>query len=135
VGLITLVCSSLGLTVLGQWGIVVELTRAFWSVSVAISLVILGMICFKLITYQKGGSIALKKLIMQATYLITATILGWAVYTIILPFLPGWAEYAEAFTAGKLLGIAGYVVAFTLMDRGTWEFVSKQYFQRFAPAR
>ncbi len=98
------------------------LAKSFWVGSAAIGGITLAMISFKLLAYQGGGSIALKKLIMQATYLITATILGWI-------------TYAEPLTAGKLLGMAGYVVAFTLMDKGTWEFVSRQYLQRIAVAR
>lgn len=113
---------ALGLTLVGGWSAGGLLPGKFWFGSAIIGMVTLAMISFKLLAYQGGGSIALKKLIMQATYLITATILGWI-------------TYAEPLTAGKLVGMAGYVVAFTLMDRGTWEFVSKQYLRKFAVAR
>lgn len=59
---------------------------------------------------------------MQATYLITATIIGAIVY-------------AEPLTAGKFLGMVGYAAAFTLMDPGTWEFVSSRFLGKPAPAR
>lgn len=120
IGLTTLLACAIGLTLIGGWRGGRFFPGKFWVGSAIIGVVTLGMISFKLLAYRGGGSIALKKLIMQATYLITATILGWI-------------TYAEPLTAGKILGMAGYVVAFTLMDRGTWEFVSDQLFFKRVP--
>lgn len=120
IGGTTVICSTLALTIAGGWGLSVRL--GFWIGSAAIGCIVIGMISFKLLAYQSGGSIALKKLIMQATYLITATILGWVFY-------------AEPLTGGKFVGMIGYVLAFILMDRGTWQFVAGRYLQQTAPAR
>lgn len=121
IGLTTVICAGAGLMFGGGWEVAKTLGRSFWIGSAAIGCIVIGMISFKLLAYQGGGSIALKKLIMQATYLITATILGWAFY-------------AEPLTGGKFAGMVGYVVAFALMDRGTWQFVASRYLQ-LAPAR
>lgn len=122
VGLTTVVCAALGLTAVGGWGITWRLNQNFWIGSVAIGAIVVCMISFKLMAYRGGGSIALKKLIMWATYLVSATVLGWLFYT-------------EPLTVGKFVGMAGYLVAFTLIDKGTWEFVSRQYPRRVVVAR
>lgn len=122
IGMATFFCAGGALIALRPWAMIRALPFWFWAGAAAIGIIVVAMHSFKLIAYQGGGSIALKKLIMQATYLITATILGWI-------------TYAEPLTAGKFIGMTGYLVAFTLMDQGTWEFVSKQRFQRTAVVR
>ena len=90
------------------------LRPSFWRAVIAFGLVVTGGVAFKLLSYKGGGSIAVKKLVMQGTYLITATLFG-ALF------------YAEPFTVGKAVGIAGFVLAFVLMDQGTWEFFHRAY--------
>ena len=111
VGLTTLVCTGLGLLILGSWGAGRAFGWGFWIGSALAGIVIVSMLSFKLLSYQGGGSIALKKLIMQGTYLTAATILGMLVYR-------------EPFTPGKIIGIVGFFIAFTFMDEGTWQFMT-----------
>lgn len=115
VGMTTFFCAGGVLLALRPWVMIRAMPFWFWAGAVAIGLIVVGMHSFKLIAYQGGGSIALKKFIMQATYLVLATLLGWLMY-------------AEPLTAGKFLGMGGYVAAFTLMDRGTWQYVSGKLF-------
>lgn len=115
IGLTSAIISGGALAAFGGRRSVSHLPLHFWLGSAAIGFVVIGMISFKLLAYQDGGSIALKKLIMQATYLISATALGWLIY-------------AETFTLGKATGISGYVVAFILMDQGTWQYLSRKVF-------
>lgn len=122
VGLTTVVLAAALLGTSGSWGAAGNLPPRFWVGSAVIGGIVVAMISFKLMAYRGGGSIALKKLIMQSTYLISATVLGWIVY-------------AEPFTAGKVIGIIGYVVAFVLMDKGTWAYVSSQFLKPVAASR
>ena len=108
IGLTSVLTSGGALVVFGGLHSISQLPGRFWLGSAAIGFIVIGMISFKLLAYKGGGSIALKKLIMQAAYLISAT-------------FTGWLFYAEPLTVGKLVGMAGYLVAFTLMDKGTWE--------------
>lgn len=114
IGLTAVVYSLLAITLIGGWGTLRGLTLIFWIVSATIGINLIAMISFKLLAYKGGGSIALKKLIMQATYLVAATLLGWLVH-------------GEPLTFGKILGMGGYAVAFTLMDRGTWQYLSGKF--------
>lgn len=122
VGVTTIAASAVWLSFSGLGVMIGELRGSFWLAVVIFGLVVTGGVVFKLLSYKGGGSIALKKLIMQGTYLITATLLGVLFY-------------AEPFTAGKTVGITGFVLAFTLMDQGTWEFFRRAYLSAFAVTR
>ena len=76
-----------------------------------IGLIVVGMWAFNLLSYKGGAYIALKKLVMNGTYLITAMFCG-ALF------------FGEKITTGKLTGIVFYFAAFVLMDKGTWEFIA-----------
>lgn len=115
VGLTTLTLGSLIFVILGNWGEVSALSRRFWISTIVIGAIVVGMISFKLIAYKGGGSIALKKVIMQGTYLVTATFLGVLVH-------------GEPLTTGKLVGLFGYFIAFTLMDNEIWKFIRQKFF-------
>ena len=82
--------------------------------SLLIGIIVTGMIAFKLLSYAGGGTIALKKVIMQGTYLITFTVIGVA-----------W--YKQPFTWGHALGIVLFLPAFSLIDKETWRGV-KSFF-------
>lgn len=110
VGATTAACSA-GLLI--SFDATLEFDSRLLVSSVLYGVLVVGMIAFKLVSYQKGGSIAIKKLVMQGTYLIAGVFFG-----IIL--------YDEPLTSGKILGVIGYFVAFTLMDEKTWNFFKKR---------
>jgi drug/metabolite transporter (DMT)-like permease len=113
-GLTTVIFAGAWFMLADGWGAIPTFGAAsFWFGAFAIAMIVVLMISFKIFAYRGGGSIALKKLVMQATYLIAAT-------------FAGWLAYHEPLTAGKIIGIAGFMVAFALADRGTWEFVSSR---------
>ena len=62
-------------------------------------------------SYKGGAQIAIKKLVMFGVFLSSSMIFG-----IIL--------FDEPLTAAKVLGVVIYFVAFILMDKKTWEYVS-----------
>jgi len=116
IGLTTIVLCAAGIFIMGTDDIAGQLeglSTKFWLGATFGGLIILTMISFKLLAYKGGGTVALKKLIVMGTYLITAVIMGSLVY-------------GESLTAGKIVGIFGFFVAFTFMDKGTWEVVSKR---------
>jgi len=76
--------------------------------SLLLGLIVTGMISFKLLSYAGGGTIALKKVIMQGTYLVTFTFIGIFFYH-------------QPFTGGHLVGILLFLPAFALIDKDTWK--------------
>lgn len=115
-GLTTVILCLVVLIVFGKTGIIFDFSGSapkLWTVSAIIGIIVVGMWAFNLLSYKGGASIALKKLVMNGTYLITAMFCG-ALF------------FRETITSSKLLGIAFYLGAFVLMDKGTWEFVTRQ---------
>jgi drug/metabolite transporter (DMT)-like permease len=64
-------------------------------------------------SYKGGASLALKKLVMNALYLTSAMILGVLFFQ-------------ESITLPKLIGVPLYILAFSLTDKKTWEFIAKK---------
>ena len=112
-GATTFVLALLGLVIadhdilLGQLG---APNYKLISFSVLIGLIVVAMWNFNLYSYKSGASIAIKKLVMNGAYLISAMIFGILLFN-------------ESATFGKLLGVVFYLAGFALMDNGTWEFV------------
>lgn len=84
--------------------------QKLYFVSVVIGFIVVLMWNFNLKSYQGGASIAIKKLVMNGSYLISVMILGTLVF-------------GEKFSIGKLVGVLLYIGAFVLMDKGTWNYV------------
>ena len=80
--------------------------------SFACGVIVTGMIAFKLLSYAGGGTIALKKLIMQGTFLATFTLVG--------VFL-----YDQPFGLGHIIGIGLFLPAFAFMDSDTWKAITQ----------
>ena len=99
--------------VMGQWEVLWPNTWQLQRLvmpSVVVGIIVVGMWCFNLISYKKGASIVLKKLVMSATYLITTMLMGvWC--------------FSEKMTVGKKVGAVLYLAAFCLMDDGTWKYI------------
>jgi drug/metabolite transporter (DMT)-like permease len=106
VGLSTIFFSLMALIILAIWhgGAEINLGRIFLLGSIGTGTIVAVMISFKLITYAKGGTIALKKIVMQGTYLITAT-------------TAGILFYHEPFNYYKVVGIVLLLVSVILMDK------------------
>ena len=69
---------------------------------------VLVMVSLKWLAYEGGGNVAIKKLIMNGTYLTLAVFAGNIFYN-------------EPLTIGKFLGIFGFIVAFILIDERAWK--------------
>ena len=115
-GLTTVILCLVALIILGKTGIILDFSGSapeLWLVSAIIGLIVVGMWAFNLLSYKGGAYIALKKLVMNGTYLITAMFCG-AMF------------FGETLSPSKLLGIVFYFGAFVLMDKGTWEFLTRK---------
>ncbi|MFH1890108.1 MAG: DMT family transporter [Candidatus Kuenenbacteria bacterium] len=82
-------------------------TQKLWWSSALIGLIIVGMWSFNLMSYKGGAHIAIKKLVMNGTYLITAMLLGIVLFN-------------ESLSLAKASGVILYLLAFILMDKGVW---------------
>jgi len=112
IGLTTILVSGIALIFLiHSLSQFITLPLAYWIGSIAKGIIAVGMISFKLLSYKWGGSIALKKLIMHSTYLVSATLLGAMFYA------------DESLTFGKLVGILIFFVAFIFTDDETWKYL------------
>ena len=119
-GLTTLVLSLAGLALAGSLGVLVDFSgnmKKIWAVSGLIGVIVVAMWSFNLLSYKGGASIALKKLVMNGSYLVAA-------------MLGGVFFFGESLTFGKASGVALFMAAFALMDKGTWEFVSRYWPKR-----
>ena len=82
-------------------GAKLDLTSTFILGAVMLGVLVVPMIAWKLLSYAGGGTIAMKKVIMQGTYLITAVIAGVL-------------AYHEPLTAGKIAGTILFFVSVAL---------------------
>jgi len=119
VGISTIVCWSLVIWFTEPWGTIRYFSPSWFIGSFAVGLVIFGMIFFKIMSYKGGGTIALKKIIMQGARLVSAMIFGTLIYH-------------ESMTVGKISAFALFFVAFILTDKNTYEFLFKR--QRVTPS-
>jgi drug/metabolite transporter (DMT)-like permease len=75
-----------------------------WYTSTAIGFIVIAMWSFNLLSYKSGASIAIKKLVMNASQLIIS--MGF-----------GFIFFNEPITLWKLLAIPLFIVSFVLIDR------------------
>ncbi len=117
VGMSTVFFAAIGFVAITAFsdGIIVDASRSFALGALATAFVVAGMISFKLLAFQGGGTIVLKTVIMPGTYLITAAIVGVMFY-------------GESFTLGKCVGIALWPVAIMLVDNKVWKLLSTRFF-------
>jgi drug/metabolite transporter (DMT)-like permease len=106
IGLTTIVSCSIAFAFLGSWETIQSLGISFWLGSATIGIVVLAMIMAKLMSYKEGGHIAVKSIVMQSSSLALATFLGVLIYK-------------EPLTAGKIIGIIGFVIAVLLIKKDT----------------
>lgn len=113
-GLSTVLLCILLLAALGQLGLVFERTPqmvTLWRSSVLIGFIVVAMWSFNLLSYKGGATIALKKLVLNGSYLST-TMIGGAIL------------FDEQMTVAKIVGVCLYCLAFMIWDSGTWKFVA-----------
>ena len=91
------------------------ITLSWLSVIIGINVILLWT--FNVWSYRDGAAIAIKKLVALGGNLV-------------LNMLAGWFLFSEQLTGGKIVGILLYLLAFVLMDQGTWEFMSKRLARR-----
>lgn len=111
VGLTTVVFCLIALIIMNRVDLLVTSSLKLWYGSAITGLMVVVLVSLNLMSYKAGATIALKKLIMQGSYLIMATLLGAILYDEPL----GWS---------KLLGIVGFILAYGLMDNSVWNFVA-----------
>src|SRR3989338_7775299 len=112
-GLTTILLCMIALFIIGEGRILFEFSAPpmFYIVSTMTGLIAMGIWTFNLMGYKGGASIAIKKLVMNGTYLILAMICGIVFF-------------GEQVSFGKGVGVGLYLVAFAFMDQGTWNFLS-----------
>ncbi len=112
-GAVTAIGATTALLIVGQIGLLRydPSLQKLWLASVAMGFITIAMWSFNLLSYRQGASIALKKLVMNATYLITVMVAG------ILFF-------GEVLSWQKLISIPLFCVALVLMDKKIWEFIT-----------
>ena len=113
-GLTTVALCSIAIIAIGGAKTLVNFSGAakLLGVSAIIGVIVVGMWAFNLLSYKGGASIALKKLVMNGTYLTTAMVCGTLFF-------------GEPVSLEKGVGVILYLGAFVLMDKNTWEFVSR----------
>ncbi len=111
-GLMALIFSPLILVLMGDGGMALQVTEniKLWGASITIGFIVICMWAFNLLSYKTGASIALKKLVMNSTYLIGT-------------LFTGYFFFGETITANKLLSIPLFCIAFILMDKKTYSYV------------
>ncbi len=92
-----------GFAVLARLGITETVTLKFVIFCVIMGFFSTSVNVFKLMAYKDGGDIASKKLVMQVVVIISAMIYG-ALF------------FGEPLSWEKIVGIAGYLVSFVLLD-------------------
>ncbi|MEK7208930.1 MAG: hypothetical protein AAB677_01575 [Patescibacteria group bacterium] len=92
---------AIPLLVVISGGVNLSLSPLFVFGAIISGFLVVPMIAWKLLSYAGGGTIAMKKVIMQGTYLITAVIAGVLVYH-------------EPLTIGKEVGTVLFFISVTL---------------------
>lgn len=112
IGASTIFWSGLGLVVFSAFGGMdsANVSDVFLAVAVGTGVIVVFMTAFKLMAYKDNAWIALKKILMNGTYLIGAAILG-------LIF------FGESVTYGKVIGVALFLLALLLSDKKARGFV------------
>ena len=114
VGLTTIVAAVAVIVAVGSTMEIQSYSVGYWIGSLLRGVLALGLVTFKLLAYQGGGTIALKKFVMQASYLMLAMLMGTVFFN-------------EAVTIGKICGVALFAVGFVLMDEDSWKSLTKRW--------
>lgn len=116
-GLTTFILALAGLVIVGGSHLLSDFSGTLpklWLSSALVGLIVIVMWSFNLLAYKDGAQIAIKKLVMNGAYLTMAMIFG-----ILL--------FSESLTAAKVVGVAGYLVGFSLLDNSTWRWLTGRF--------
>lgn len=119
-GLTTVVLASSAIFALGSAGLFVDFSSQMgklWGVSALVGLIVIAMWSVNLLAYKDGASIAIKKLLMNGSYLT-------------MTMIAGILFFGEALTLGKVVGVVLFFAAFSLMDNAIWNY----FVSRFRPS-
>jgi drug/metabolite transporter (DMT)-like permease len=114
-GVATIICCVIGLGLNNALELLADFSNemtALWVWSAVLGCVIVGIWVTNLMSYKGGAGIAIKKLVMNGTYLTLAMLMGVVVFD-------------EALTPGKVTGVFLYFIGFALMDKNTWQWLKK----------
>lgn len=111
-GMVALILAPIIIVIMGKGAFLFSFSdnKLLWFTSALIGLIVIAMWSFNLLSYRDGASIALKKLVMNGTYLVSTMILGYLIFH-------------EEITIGKLTAIPLFVLAYVLMDKKAYDFV------------
>ena len=106
IGVSTVIWSQIFLFVWWIWAGEVSLNigKAFVWATLITGVIVIFMISFKFLAYKSDAWIALKKILMNGTYLVTAAVVGFLFFD-------------EALTFGKFVGIGAFLLALLLSDK------------------
>lgn len=111
-GMVALVLAPIIIILIGKGGFLLSFSdnKILWFTSATIGFIVIAMWSFNLLSYRDGASIALKKLVMNGTYLVSTMLLGYLIFH-------------EEITIGKLTAIPLFVFAYVLMDKKAYDFI------------
>jgi drug/metabolite transporter (DMT)-like permease len=113
-GLMAVIITPVILVWIGQGNLMIESGNSkLWITSMMIGVIVIAMWSFNLLSYQHKASIALKKLVMGASHLISSVVVGCLFF-------------GESLTFWKAMSLPTYCLAFILMDKKAWEFVTSK---------
>ncbi len=116
-GLTTLLLGIVGIFFFERENPVTHYPVKFTVVSLVIGLVVVLMWTYNVMAYKGGAYIALKKLVLNGSYLTLALASGALIY-------------GEKVTIFKILGFGLYCGAFVLIDTQTWKFFGQKILLR-----
>jgi len=111
-GLTTVVLCLIGLAIFGSLHLLIDFSQGMqklWLASLLIGGNVVALWTFNLLSYKHGASIALKKLVMNGSFLSMSMILGIVIF-------------GETASLEKMLGVLIYLAAFCFMDTKAWEY-------------
>ncbi|MCD4761585.1 hypothetical protein K8R32_01360 [bacterium] len=114
-GLTTLVISFIALSFWGSLDLLTNFSpqiQKLWLASIVVGLIVIAMWTYNLLSYKEGAHIAIKKLVMNGSYLTIAMFCGIVIFN-------------EPLNFAKISGVLLYLVAFSFMDKGTNEYLAK----------
>lgn len=113
VGLSTALVSILLISLFSGWNLLALLNAKLIIIAAIHGLMTLFMVFFKITAFKMGANLTFEVFIQQSTYLIFVTIIGLIFFN-------------ENLTIGKLIGIPGFFIAFTIANQETWEYFKKK---------
>ena len=113
IGLTTATISIFAITFFKGWNLFQLIEINILLIVLIHGIVVLLMILAKISAFKAGASLTFEVFIQQSAYLVLVTIIGISFFD-------------ESFTMGKLIGIPGFIIAFSIANQEVWEFILKK---------